>query len=138
MSIESLVDRSIELRTAITTAPKVEDRIRANIEFSGFLIAVNEIIPIIGADAAFQILTGKKDKNTLAAIRARDKATSFQAMDGKRSPSEIDRRELLAIVDRLRAGIREAAYRMENYDIDDNLFNIQTYLEELLEMEAKA
>ena len=72
----------------------------------------------------------------LEAIRARDKATSFQAMDGKRSPSEIDRRELLRIVDRLREGIQKAAEAMENWDTDTNLYEIQDALEELLEEQS--
>jgi hypothetical protein len=71
--------------------------------------------------------------NTLEAIRARDKATSFQAMDGKRSPSEIDRRELLRIVDRLREGIQKAATAIDNYDYDTSLFVIQDGLEDLLQ-----
>ena len=70
--------------------------------------------------------------NDLASIRARDKATSFQAMDGKRSPAEIDRRDLIKIIDRLQAGIRKAADAIDNYDYDTNLFDIQDGLEELL------
>ena len=60
MSIQQLIDRSHEIRAAIDAAPTLDECVYEKYLLIGYLEAVHQVFDLIGADAAMEIMRGKK------------------------------------------------------------------------------